>query len=229
MIEFALSLVLFLAAHVVPTRPALRRRLAGWLGERGYLAAYSLVSIVLLGWVISAAIRAPHVALWQPAQWQAIVPLAVMPVASALLGAGLLQPNPLSVATARGAFDPSRPGIVAVTRHPLLWGFALWGGAHVPPNGDLVSVILFGAMTGFAVIGMWAVDRRRQREMGRAEWARLAGATSSLPFAALAAGRARPPCDRRTALGIAGGLCVYLLLLFDGHYRLFGVDPLAWV
>ncbi|MCB9949059.1 MAG: NnrU family protein [Rhodospirillaceae bacterium] len=227
MIEFAVALGLFLAAHVVPTRPALRRRLAGTLGERVYLGLYSLLSILLLGWVIFAAIRAPYVELWPPAPWQAIVSLAMMPLSLALLGAAVVQPNPLSVATARGAFDTVRPGIVAVTRHPLLWGFALWGVAHLPPNGDVVSVVLFGAMTAFAGLGMWAVERRRRRELGPSRWAELAGATSVMPFAALANGRAGLPRDLRCWLGIAAGLGVYALLVLGGHVWLFGVDPLG--
>ena len=113
MTEFAIALVLFLLAHAAPARPSVRRRLTGTLGERTYLALYSVVSIALLVWVIWAAVRAPYVALWSPAPWQYVVALAAMPLALVLLGAGLAQPNPLSISFSQRSFDPQRPGIAA--------------------------------------------------------------------------------------------------------------------
>lgn len=35
-------------------------------------------------------------------------------------------------------------GIVRITRHPFLWGVALWALVHFIVNGDLASVILSG-------------------------------------------------------------------------------------
>ena len=227
MMEFGLALGIFLIAHVVPSRPAVRRRLVGVAGERAYLAAYSVVSLALLGWLIHAAITAPYLGLWYPEPWHYVLALVAMPAALVLLCAGLMQPNPLSVAIVRGPFEAGRPGIVAVTRHPVLWGFALWGGAHIPPNGDAVSIILFGGLTLFALAGIPILDRRRRRTFGYDRWAEMAAATSALPFVALIAGRARMPRDRRTWLGVVLGLAAYTLLLFGGHIWLFGADPLA--
>ena len=43
--------------------------------------------------------------------------------------------------------DPAAPlaPIVTTTRHPVLWGFLIWAVAHLPPNGDVVSIVLFGS------------------------------------------------------------------------------------
>ena len=227
MTEFAIALVLFLLAHAVPARPSVRRRLTGTLGERTYLALYSVVSIALLVWVIWAAVRAPYVALWSPAPWQYVVALAAMPLALVLLGAGLAQPNPLSISFSQRPFDPQRPGIVAITRHPLLWGFGLWALSHVPPNGDLVGLILFGGLAVFSFAGTRLVDRRKRRMSGSEPWAALAAGNSNVPFVALLAGRSRLPTDPQTWLGALAGLVVYALLLLGGHVWLFAVDPLA--
>ena len=227
MTEFAIALVLFLLAHAVPARPAVRHRLTAALGERPYLALYSAVSIALLVWVIWAAVRAPYVAVWFPAPWQQVVTLVAMPLALVLLGAGAVQPNPLSAAFSQRPFDPQRPGIVAVTRHPLLWGFGLWALSHVPPNGDLVGLILFSGLSVFSFAGTWLVDRRKRRSLGPEAWAVLAAGTSNIPFAALLFGRSRLPMDGRTWLGVLAGLAVYVLLLLGGHVWLFGVDPLS--
>jgi len=148
-----------------------------------------------------------------------------MPAVLMLFGAGLFAPNPLSIAFRGGAFDPARPGAVALSRHPILAAFALWALVHLPANGDLTSVILFGGAAVFALVGMLILDRRR-RELG-AEWHRLAASTMALPGAAILLGRARVPTDGRTLAGAALGLFLYALLLAGLHRVLFGADPLA--
>lgn len=215
--EFILSLVLFVAVHVIPTRPALRGRLVGALGERGYLAAYSALSLLLLAWVVVAALRAPYLPLWTPAPWTYLVAIAVMPFSLMLLGAGLATANPLSVSLNRvGAAEAATAGL-AGTRHPVLWAFALWALAHIPPNGDVVALILFGGLAIFAVGGMKMLDRRRRRELGEARWR------------ALAESARRPGLSGAAIGGALAGLLAYLLLLFGGHALMFGADPLAFI
>jgi uncharacterized membrane protein len=212
--EFVLSLAAFLAAHVVPTRPAIRGRLVAAMGERAYLAGYSVLSVLLLAWVVVAAVRAPYVPLWTPAPWTYLVPIAVMPLSLMLLGAGLASPNPLSVSLNRRETGAT-PGVGGM-RHPVMWGFALWALSHIPPNGDVVSLILFGGLALFAVGGMKALDRRRRRELGEERWRALAGSV------------VRRPALTVPALGGAvAGIIAYLLLLLGGHAVLFGTDPLA--
>ena len=227
MIGFFAALLAFFLAHVVPTRPAVRQRLVAALGERAYLAAYSLLSLVLLAWVIWAAYRAPYIAVWTPQRWHYVIPIAVMPLAFVFLAAGFLQANPLSVALRRAPFDVDRPGIVAVTRHPILWGFALWGGSHIPPNGDLVSLILFGGATLFAAAGMWVADRRARRSLGIDTWTALAGRMSAIPFAGILTGKTKLDLSPVVIVGSLLGVATYALFLFGAHWWLFGKDPLA--
>lgn len=224
MSEFAAALTLFLAAHAVPASPRLRTRLVGLLGRGPYLAVYSLLSLALFAWLVVAVRRADTVALWAAAPWQWSVTLLVMPLALFLLVAGLIAPNPLSVSLRPG----NEPGpIVEITRHPVLWGFLLWAVAHIPPNGDLTSVVLFGTMTVFAAVGMPLLDARARRRLGRARWETLGGATSVLPFAALLGGRGRAGGLWRLVLpAIAAGL-LYAWFLVEGHALLIGPDPLA--
>jgi uncharacterized membrane protein len=223
-IEFLGALALFLASHSIPARPRVRARLVGRLGERGYILGYSVLSLALLAWLLSAASRAPFLPLWDLAIWQYYVPIALMLPAFLLFVGGAVCPNPLSISFSRSAFDPRRPGIVAVTRHPILWGFALWAFAHVVPNGDLVSVVMFGGFGSFALVAMAIVDRRKRRALG-ASWHDLAKPTSIVPFGALAAGRTgmvwRTP-QLIATLAIGAGLYATLLWL---HPWLFGPDP----
>ena len=118
----------------------------------------------ILGWIIAAVGRAPYMPLWQFAPWQMWVPNVAMPFVCLLLAFGIAIPNPLSIASRNDeAFDPDQPGIVGVTRHPMLWATALWAFAHAVPKGDLAHVLLFGGFAIMALAGMFAIDARHRR------------------------------------------------------------------
>lgn len=128
-LNMAVAFVLFLASHGVPTRPAVRGRLVSVLGEAGYLAVHSIVSLLALGWLIVAAGRAPYVEIWAFAPWQLWAPNLAMPLVCLLVAFGVAAPNPLSFGgRARHKFDPDTPGVAGIARHPLLW--ALVSGRH---------------------------------------------------------------------------------------------------
>lgn len=134
-----------------------------------------------------------------------------------ILALATARPNPFSFGRAQnGHFDPARPGLVRLTRYPLLLALALWAGTHLLANGDLAHAILFGTFAGFALLGMRLIDRRRQRQMGTA-WDRLDATrrqTLLLPMS-------WPEVAPRLVLG--AGLYAGLLWL---HPWLFGVNPL---
>lgn len=222
--ELLLAFVVFLLSHALPARPALRERLVGMLGQGGYLAAYTVLSLALLGWLIVAAGRAPYVPLLPWGVWQAWVPNIVMPFAVLLIVFGTAAPNPLSFGGAgNGCFDPERPGIVGVTRHPLPWGLVMWSGSHGLANPDLAHVLLFGGSAGFALLGMWMIDRRNRRRMGVERWAQLGTRSSIIPFAALLGGRWRPAAGP-SPLRLVIALLLWISLL-GLHGLVIGVSP----
>jgi uncharacterized membrane protein len=223
--EFLAALALFAAAHAVPARPAVRRCLVGRVGERAYVALYSALSVALFGWVVAAAGRAPHVALWSYAPWQAWAPNLAMPAACLLVAFGANAANPLSFGGGAGPFDPDRPGVAGVARHPLLAAIALWAAAHAVPNGDLAHLVLFGGSAAASVAGMAAIDRRRRREMGGEAWRRLAARTSFWPGAAPVSGRWRPRVGPPDAKRVAVAAALYAGLLLS-HGAVMGVSPL---
>ncbi len=225
MTQLLLALAAFVALHSLPALPAVRARLVAAGGRAAYLVGYSLVSLLALGWVFHAATNAEYIPLWDTAPWQGHLTLATAPVGLFLVLAGLLSVNPASISFRRG----SQPGaIVAVTRHPVLWGFLLWSLGHLAPNGDLRSLILFGGFAAFSAAGIPVLERRARRRLGT-RWAPFAAATAVLPFAAMLGGRARPTLDRPLLVALALAALTTFWLLEGGHAALFGVDPRAFL
>ena len=226
MIEFFISIAVFLAAHALPARTALREQAISRIGRRAYVIGYSLLSLVLTVWIFSAYARAPNLELWNSAVWQSWIPVLVMPIALALFSIGAMIANPLSISFRKALVDQAAPALVRLVRHPVLWGFALWAASHIPPNGDLASLILFGGLFVFSYIGMGVFDRRKQRQIGEDQWRRLAKGDEAWQ----SAGRLNQlgsVFDRIMIIAIVIGLTAYGLLMAGGHLYLFGADPLS--
>jgi uncharacterized membrane protein len=152
----------------------------------------------------------------------ALVPVVVMPLATILLVAGYSTPNPTAVGMERSArADDPAPGILRVTRHPVMWAIGLWAISHVIANGDLRSLVFFGAFAGLSLGGTVLIDRKKQLALG-SNWSRLAEVTSNLPFAALVTGRTRLRWRDISLLRIAAGLLLYVVL-YRAHSIIAGV------
>lgn len=220
MTTLAIATAAFLATHCVASTP-LRPVLAKTLGENAYLGLYSLVSFATLGWMIWAYAHAPASPLWPGLR---VVPLVVMPFALVLLACGLMSRNPTAVRQ-QGALrssDAAR-GILRVTRHPMMWAFALWGLSHIIARGDAGALIFFGGFVLLALSGTLLIDARKAAALGE-DWQRFAAVTSNIPFAAIAAGRNSFRPGEIGGMKVLVGLALYgaLLLL---HPYLFSTRP----
>lgn len=220
-LELLSAFCLFIVSHIVPARPAIRTRLVAALSKPGYIAAYATVSIAMLAWLIVAAARAPYVALWDDTGWARFAPLIAMAPACLLTAFAIAAPNPFSFGGQNNdAFDPDRPGIVGLTRHPLLWALALWSGAHAVANGNLAHALLFGGFAIFAVGGTWSFDQRTRRAMGPQRWDDLAGRTKRAAWLSRL-------LDQATFFTVRVALAAALYLaLIAAHPHLIGVP--AW-
>ena len=162
----------FVGGHFLLSSLVLRRRLTELLGPQGFRAAYSVAVLAAFLWMLAAYRSAPFQAVWTPTSTNAWVPLLTMPVALLLIVCGVSTPNPTMVGgeerlTDIGGGDPA-PGMLRVTRHPFLWGTALWAASHLAVNGDAASIVL---MTGILILslgGMRHIDLRREATMGGA-------------------------------------------------------------
>lgn len=198
--EYGAAWGAFLLTHALPVRPPLRPWLVARLGRAGFGIAYSVLSLAVLAWIFGAAGRAPFVQLWPMPAWGPWAVLAAMAVACVLLATELGRPNPLSIGGGDGALDPARPGMLRLTRHPVLAALAIWAGAHLVVNGDLAHALMFGGFLSFAWAGMAMIDRRRRRDLGGDQWAVLAAAAARSPLGGPSMGRLM------VGLGVLAGL-----------------------
>ena len=224
--NLAAAAAFFLAIHFGVSGTALRDRLVRAMGEKPYRGLFSLASLVGLIWLIRAYGNAPHVEVW--GQLLGLKPLATPLVLIAFLFVviGLATPSPTVVGgEAQLSRDAPARGIIRITRHPFLWGVALWALVHLTINGDLASVILFGSLLVLAVGGTASIDRKRRSSFGQ-HWDRFASSTSNVPFAAIAGGRNQLGAALRE-IGIVRPLIAVAIFaaIFIFHARLFGVPP----
>ncbi|MCB9551417.1 MAG: NnrU family protein [Myxococcales bacterium] len=214
------GLLLFVLGHFALSAAPLRARLVARLGEGPFSGLYSLVALAGLALMTWGHRVAPWVELWPKPTWTQTIPLHVMPIVMLLWVFGFTSKNPTAVAQGSHAAAPPQ-GITAITRHPALWGFVLWALAHLPPNGDLASLLFFGGFLLLAVGGMWHIDRRRARTLGDA-WHHYAAQTSVIPFAALLTRRARLRFTRADLIRLIAAAVLYIGFL-HAHPLLFGV------
>lgn len=213
------AVAVFLFSHSLTNRPAVRRWAMARLGsQRRFTIAYSCLSLLLLGWMIAALRAAPIIALWDQQPWMRwLPPIAMLPVCL-LAVTGMTAPNPFSIGPGATGFDPDHPGLLRLTRHPILWALALWSLSHIVPNGDVAALILFVPMALLALAGPHLLDRRRHRLWGDDEWHRLTRLTN------------RPHLSMIGEIGLwrgVGGVILYLALI-TLHPWAIGAWPWPW-
>jgi len=216
---------LFVGAHFVLSSRAPRRGLVRALGEQGFLVAYSLIAVSALVWMLAAYGAAPHQEIWVPPSAARAVPLVLMPIACVLIVCGMTTRSLTAVggAQAPSAGDPrsAAPGIVSITRHPVLWGFALWAASHLAVRGDAASMILMGGILILALGGMAHIDLRREESLG-SDWGPTKMTTSIIPFAAILSGRTHLDWKRIGWWRPLAGVALFVVLLY-AHPWIAGV------
>lgn len=202
MLPLTLALATFVGTHFLMSHP-LRAPMVARLGTGAFQGVYSLVSLVTFGWAVFAFREAPLGALlWPVGDALNIVATLVMFAASVLLAGSFVGNPALPQPGAAKLAMQSPTGVFAITRHPMMWSFALWSLAHVLVSPRPAVLILSGAIALLALGGSAGQDVKKAKLMGDS-WKVWTSKTSFVPYAR---GWAWPG---RTAL--IGGTLLWLL------------------
>lgn len=192
MLPLILGLLLFFAVHLVPTSPSLRNGLVERFGAGAYRVGFAVLSLagfalIVLGYHKLQLMPGKNPVLWDPPSWTRHIAFLLMLPAMILFVA---------------AFVPSR--VRTAVKHPMLAAIKAWALAHLLVNGDLGSMVLFGAFLAFAVYDRISIKHR----------------TVTVPPS--------PTGFTNDVLVLLGGLALFAVMLFWGHGALIGV-PLVSV
>jgi uncharacterized membrane protein len=202
--HLVLAAATFAAMHLLISGTRARDALVARLGEKRYRALFSLASAAVLGWLIWSFTLARAPALTPLIDWRWLAAVLVL-AAFLLIVLGLLTPGPTIVGAEKLlAKGVEARGIHRVTRHPFLWGIALWGAVHAAYNPEAAHLRAGG--------GRRHVLARRQ---ARADVRRKLGALRAADFEhpvrrdragpqSLRRGRARLGQAGRGARGVRG-------------------------
>jgi len=187
-----LGLVIFLGLHSIRIgAEPLRAQAIARLGEGPWKGIYSLLSaigFVLIVWGFARArFDAPE--LWTPPPGARHATILLMLVSMLALAGFFFKQSHITVAV----------------HHPMVWGVAIFGLAHLIANGSAADALLFGAFFIWALADLassYAQDRRNAVVYPEANW-------------------------RATIGAIVVGLALWAVIAFWLHFWLFGVSPLA--
>ena len=185
-----IGLAAFVGTHFLMSHP-LRAPLVARLGTGPFQGLYSLVSLATFYLVYTGYRDAPRGApVWPVGDLLWWIASLIM-LFGAILLAGSFFGNPAlpQPGAAALAKQPAR-GVFAITRHPMMWGIALWALVHAMVAPHLASLLLTGGIALLALGGSYGQDHKKAVLMGEG-WQDWASRTSFLPFARQLRGKAR--------------------------------------
>jgi uncharacterized membrane protein len=170
--------ILFVGSHFLLSHP-LRRPLVRSLGEAAFRGLYSLVAFITFGLMIYFyhKIGREH-PLWNAGEAGWIVGTILMWLAS-ILFVGSFIGNPALPGASGPRGGPK--GVLAITRHPMMWSFAIWAGVHLMIIGMPKAMFFDGPIIFLALAGAVAQDRKKAGLLGD-NWHDWTAETAFIPF-----------------------------------------------
>lgn len=169
----------FVGTHFLMSHP-LRAPMVGALGPVLFQIVYSIVSLATFAWVYFAFTAAPAADLpGSGAIGWAVATFLTLP--ALILFAGSMAGNPALPTPQADAQARAEPkGVFLVTRHPMMWGFALWALSHIILFWSIRTTVTALAMGFLALVGAKMQDRKKEALMGDA-WQGWESRTSYWP------------------------------------------------
>ncbi|MBM3527609.1 MAG: NnrU family protein [Alphaproteobacteria bacterium] len=185
-----IGLALFLAPHTLTAFRQSRQVYVDRFGLGTYKAVYSVVSLIgvlVAGYGFGLYRATGWIDVWYPPVW--LRHLSVL----------LVWPAIVFMAA---AYSPGR--IKTALKHPFMVGVKLWALAHLLANGDLGSIVLFGAILAWAVFDRISLKRRTDP------------GSPAIPVGGA----------QNDVIAVAVGTVAYILLALYFHPYVVGVDLL---
>ena len=212
--------ITLIGTHFAMSHP-LRARLVSTLGQGGFMGVYSLVSLACILWMYFAftAVQPGAPPLWTGFDSVSWAVASVLTLLAMVLYAGSMVGNPaLPAPGAEQAAQADPKGVFLMTRHPMMWGFALWAIAHIIAAPTARTLIVASTILFLALVGAHMQDRKKRVLMGGA-WTGWEAKTSYWPR-----------WSNLTRAGIIPwviGLILWLALSW-AHIPLSGYDAGIW-
>jgi uncharacterized membrane protein len=174
---------IFVGSHFLMSH-TLRAAMVARFGNGGFLGAYSLVSLVTFGFMIWAFKQAPTPGNYWATTDKVWLAASLLTLLAAVFYCGSMVGNPAlpnpdsNAGSALAAKSPS--GMFLVTRHPMMWSFALWGVAHILVAPRIDNFFFVGSIIFLALVGAWAQEGKKARQLGSA-WQSWQSRTSYWP------------------------------------------------
>ncbi len=209
--RLAVACAAFVGTHFLLSHP-MRAPLVRLVGEGGFRGLYSIVALATFAGILLAWHDVPASSpAYLIGDWAWIVATILMWFASVLLAGSFFSNPALPVASARQAALRNPVGVFAITRHPMMWSFAIWALVHLaiwptPENHILTSAILI-----LALGGALAQDAKKAQLIGNA-WRGWARRTAFVPFAGQLGGRIAWGAAMPGAVALGLGTLLWLLL-----------------
>jgi uncharacterized membrane protein len=199
LVSLAAASIALLGTHFALSHP-LRARFVSKIGEGPFLGVYSVVAAASIIWMVLAFRAAPPVDLGGATGEAGWIASTLLTLPALVLFLGSLWKNPALPnpgAAAIIARDPA--GVFAVTRHPMMWGFALWALSHIVLWWSWRTIIVATVILLLALVGAHLQDRKKRSLIGVAwreweartsywpRWSRLLGAGAGLWLVTIAA------------------------------------------
>lgn len=199
----------FFITHLGISGTPLRAALLRLLGQPIYTGVYVLISIGTFAVMLYGYGQASHSDfLWAPSVEAYWVTKALLLIAFLLLAMGAMVKNPTQVMMDK-AVEDELAGLLKITRHPIQWAILIFSIGHIIANGDVASIWLFGTLALVSALGMLSMDARRRKEQSP-HWQAFMAGTSTLPFLALAQGKATLSLREFNWAALVVGLCLYV-------------------
>jgi uncharacterized membrane protein len=174
-----LSAILFVGTHFLMSHP-LREPLVGRVGEGPFRAIYVVVSLITFAMMVyfyHAIGREPE-RLWDVGDAGWIAGTLLMWFASILFVGSFIK-NPALPGSPGPSGGPA--GVFRITRHPMMWSFAIWAIVHLGIVAMPKALVLDGAILILALAGAAGQDRKKARQFGEA-WHEWTAQTAFVPF-----------------------------------------------